>query len=339
MYVEGAGVHSSQIYTGFGLLEQKGLVKLRFKKGRHFRPLRGIVVAEIDKRYNVVYDLADNPLTVMDDYYPQCDVYFKRMAQEGMMSQYPKIRPLGFNYGVFHHTDHFIKRALLTGNREAILKAILSKNKLIAKALNIKLVATSSDLKEMEALPLHSEHPKIIFMARLWNDATGDPVKDKERKEINQQRIDIVRSMRQEFGDAFIGGIEDGPLAQERCADLILLKDAAKKGSYINTLKGASICIATPGLEASVGFKMAEYICLSKAIVTTPVNCIVPGQFKEGEHYLEYETADQCLEQTRRLMNDAALRSRMMENNHRYYQEYLRPDRLIWNSIMNVMGK
>ena len=144
--------------------------------------------------------------------------------------------------------------------------------------------------------------------------------------------------MRQHFGDRFVGGIEENDLSKEQCPELIVSKNLfTQKLNYIKLLHQCTIGIATPGLEASVGFKLAEYIACSKAIISTPVNALVPGDFIGGSNYLEYTTADDCVALADKLLSNKTMTGEMMENNFRYYQQYLRPDKLVWNSVLKVM--
>ncbi|MEO7310307.1 MAG: hypothetical protein ABIX01_07925 [Chitinophagaceae bacterium] len=338
LFIEGLGAHVSQIYTGFGLLEEAGLVKLSFNKGRFFRPLRGIVCAELNNK-RIVYDLGDNPETIMQDYYPDADFYFKRMAQQSVMDRYPKILPLGLNYPVFSPSDHFLKCAVIMKSKEAFARAMLNRSGLLSNVVGIKSASASSDIQSMQALPNPLETPKVIFAGRLWNQETSDAVKNAERKYINQQRIDIIRLLKNRLGDHFIGGLVDDELSRKAAPELILPRNTfTEKGSYVKHLRQCAIGIASPGLETSVGFKFAEYIAFSKAIITTPVNAVTPGNLAPDVNYQIYNTPQECLEKVELMIADHKLRKDTMEHNFAYYQQYLRPDKLVWNSILQVNG-
>jgi hypothetical protein len=88
----------------------------------------------------------------------------------------------------------------------------------------------------------------------------------------------------------------------------------------------------------SIGWKLAEYVAFSKAIVSEPLYFEVPGDFKKDKNYLEFTNAGQCVEQTLLLLNDQQKRAEIMENNNRYYNEYLSPDKLIWRTLEIVSG-
>jgi hypothetical protein len=112
----------------------------------------------------------------------------------------------------------------------------------------------------------------------------------------------------------------------------------AAKRRYMKLLQSHPICVATAGLHGSIGGKFAEYVCLSKAILSEKLHYTVPGDLREGRNYLEFATADECIEQARRLFSDRALRNRLMSNNTRYYNAWLRPDMLILNTLLAASG-
>jgi hypothetical protein len=93
------------------------------------------------------------------------------------------------------------------------------------------------------------------------------------------------------------------------------------------------ICIATTGLYNSIGWKFGEYVAFSKAIVSEKLLYEVPGNFGPGKNYAEFETAEQCVDQAVALVNEKTTREQMMENNYRYYNEYLAPDKLVWRTL------
>ena len=79
---------------------------------------------------------------------------------------------------------------------------------------------------------------------------------------------------------------------------------------------------------------MAEYIALSKAIVTEKMNFKVTGNLQKDINYLEFTSPKECLDKSARLFQDKNLRNDLMTNNAKYYNAYLRPDALIMNTIL-----
>ena len=136
---------------------------------------------------------------------------------------------------------------------------------------------------------------------------------------MNEQRISIVQEGRKRLGNQFIGGIDTSEYARQTAPDALVSSDTfSHKKSYLQTLRQCSIGIANLGLEDSIGFKMAEYVCMSKAIVTSPIGqYLLPGHFTEGSHYLGFDdTAEDCITKCEQLISDKKLRLEMMHNNH-----------------------
>jgi hypothetical protein len=59
----------------------------------------------------------------------------------------------------------------------------------------------------------------------------------------------------------------------------------------------------------------------------------VPGPFGEMSNYLTFDSPDDAVRSIEMLMKDGARRQTIMENNWNYYQQYLRPDRLVWRTL------
>lgn len=77
-----------------------------------------------------------------------------------------------------------------------------------------------------------------------------------------------------------------------------------RKRSYLKLLSECDIGVATIGLQRSNGWKIAEYIAKSKAIITEPLQFKVTGEFAEGSNYLSFKTAEECVESITSLIQD-----------------------------------
>ena len=328
-YIESQLAHTSQLFSGLAMLQDAGMIRVTFKAGHELRADEPLVRLQVNNKV-LVFDLSDNPTLYSDTWLQRSDLYFKRMLTEALQQTNSRLHPYGLNYPVFHEHDRMVYRAYLTKNRKRWMYALLRSNRFLSKVLNINLSYANNLVHQFEDTPHAEADPRIIFYTRLWNpDSAKQEWKKKERFVINQMRVDLVLRLRKEFGDRFIGGIQRDNLSVRVAPDaLVKSDDEVFKGNYLKKLRQASIGIATPGLEGSVGFKLAEYVAMSKAIVTTPVNCIIPGNFT-NQHYLTYTTPEQCIEQCGKLVDDLELRESLMVNNNNYYKNYLRPDLLV----------
>jgi hypothetical protein len=109
--------HLTQLYTGFGMLRQAGLVDLRIQRDAgSFVPgvsAPSILTVEVEDR-RIVYDLADGP-SYFEQPLEACDSYFKRSYDPARADAHPlgdKVYPLGLNYPVYGRGDFAPRRAL-----------------------------------------------------------------------------------------------------------------------------------------------------------------------------------------------------------------------------------
>jgi hypothetical protein len=250
-----------------------------------------------------------------------------------------KVFPLGLNFELYtklfdghEFSRFFLNRRNYTQSWKELLKCM-------ARYTPISYKPTVS---RMHLAPKKNQEPRVLFMVRAWNPGNPHPnmtFEEKEawtvgRKAINETRATIIKEMRKEFGDRFYGGFSHTDFAIENFKDLLVPDNSSsRKGSYINMLHNYPICIATTGLYESIGWKFAEYVAFSKAIVSEKLNFIVPGDFSADTNYLEFYTAENCMEQTTKLFENDVLRGQMMENNYNYYEEHLSPDKLILKTL------
>jgi hypothetical protein len=197
--------------------------------------------------------------------------------------------------------------------------------------------------ESFEAAPTRGDRPDILFMARMW-DVDGDyagqlsSVKKEERAHINEFRAKCIRLCRREFGPAFFGGVSRSDFAARRYPDLVIEdRSLTKRNHYMKRVKQSAICIATMGLHESIGWKFAEYVAASRAIVTEELRYELPGGFAEGRNYVAFRTPEECVGKIHLLRNDDEYRYRMMVNNYNYYHHYVRPDRQVLCSLLSVL--
>ena len=78
----------------------------------------------------------------------------------------------------------------------------------------------------------------------------------------------------------------------------------SNKRKYLEILKNFSICVTTTGSNRSNGWKLGEYVALSKAIITEPLHFQVPGNFTGEVNYLEFTSPDELAVTATRLFDD-----------------------------------
>ncbi len=160
-----------------------------------------------------------------------------------------------------------------------------------------------------------------------------------ERLRMNDARVKIIQQAKEKYGTDFTGGLYDTQYAREFApADIILDNKQATKKGYLKKMQSYDICIGSEGLHGSIGWKTAEYVCSSKAIVLERPKYLVPG-FEEGKHYLGFSNVDECMQQLEYLCKNTDKIVEMQKNNQEYYNNYLRPDAQILRTLEIALEK
>lgn len=349
VYAYSTSPHVSQIYTGLSLLRMNGEISLKQrlvnychngrKMMKHLEPqaLNGLFVT-LDGGKVIFYDTSDGP-SLSDDALEVADAYFKRsyLYEAIPLRNKSRVFPLGFNYEVYggkfdHHefSRMFFRKQLVSRPVELI--------RCIAQVSSIRFLPTTLN---MHALPKPDQEPRVLFMARAW-DPNGEvpglslPLEQKQqRASLNEMRARCIELLRKELGSYFYGGFDHSHYATQNFRSLLLDSSVlSSKKNYISLLHQHPICIATTGLHGSIGWKMGEYVAFSKCIVSEKLNFVVPGDFLKDRNFLEFDTPEICLQKVMELVENKSSRREMMEQNWLYYSMFLRPDKLVANTLL-----
>lgn len=322
-------LHTSGVITGFHMLESRGKLTLSFNDFRNGALLGEALIDAVCDGKKIVFDLTDgylynNPQAV-EKHFKDAYMIFKRSYSKDKNDTLPKelrgkIYPLGLNWFVTYSGNP------LTPPSRGINGAIK----------RIKL--TNSYLSDFEAPILKpNTSPKILFLTRLWDpdgkDILGNTELAEERRYINKTRTDAIKILKERFGSSFFGGVYRDAFSETYCPALLVSKAVSLKRFYLKRMKHSDICINTMGLHGSVGWKTAEYVAASRAIVSEKFNCEVPGDFSDGQNYLSFETPEECANLVKKLVDSPEMRVKMSESNNKYYKEYLRPDKQIQRAL------
>lgn len=337
--------HVNQLFSGFGELVKRRFIRVELIKMHDYcgdRYSKPLLKVEIDGGPTIIYDTSDSYRFFENDDTGYYDFYFKRMLRiDDVNLVLGNTFPLGLNVPVFSRHDFALQRIAWSWNSlDAIKRAIL-----YVPPLSIMLNAQSglhdSSIKKLEQPPEVEPNPRVIFMTQAWNPSN---VKSKQKKDerimINEMRAACIKSLRKQFGKRFLGGFYINEFSRKHYKEcLVTDNEMTLKSNYLRVLKDFSVGIATMGLDGSVGWKFAEYVTNSKAIISEKFDCLLPGDFEENKNYLSFVSADECVERVAELIDDRERIYQMMVHNHAYYHAFLRPDRLVWNTLQIAMAR
>ncbi|WP_297420725.1 hypothetical protein [Clostridium sp.] len=320
--------HLNQIYAGFIDLYKKGIIEI--SKENKYDTEKQILEVIIDDNKKVIFDTMDE-----NEFYAKSvmninniDYYFKRSFKSKEASRHTfKSYPLGLNYNVYSKS----------GNILEIEEVLKNKFKKILK--NYKYNFYTEDF---ESFSISEENPKICFLTRVW-DTNSNEIEDedvkREREEINNFRIECIKSCKENFKENFIGGIEDSEFARKNFSEFIVENTGiTKRDKFLDAIKKTEICVATTGLHKSIGWKVGEYVAASRVIVSEPLFYELPGEFKNGQNYIEFRNANELIEVIKNLISNKEKRQEIMKNNLYYYNNYVKPEMTVLNSLLKVIN-
>ncbi|QWU14349.1 hypothetical protein SAMN04487895_101652 [Paenibacillus sophorae] len=322
--------HLHQIITGYKMLADQRLINLDVEISDSC--ILSIIEVVVNGSIRIAYDMADGyhfDLDRVQKVIERSNFVFKRSFNENEHSHYDfakKVRPLGLNYFVTTKNNIMDKTYKNFSERmNWCIKEAMGKN----YHQQFYVDRFEHDPKE----PINK--PRILFMARTWGIDEAPGLEQDEFRHINDTRATCIRMLRKEFGEDFTGGFSTRKEALELYSDCVLDDSATKKENYIRLVRDSDICISTIGLHKSNGWKLAEYVAASKAIVAEKLYYYVPS-FYNNQHYLEFNNPLECVEQVRKLYKDKELLMEIKKSNHEYYKNYLRPDKLVLNTLLQL---
>jgi hypothetical protein len=264
-----------------------------------------------------VVDLRDRNDRVNGRLLNWADVYFKRSidintpsVSDSVIQQ--KVQFYGLNCAArdsFTHLDSLqLLRRLVSFNGTQPI----SRTKTFLSLPSLKLFEQPASV-QLE--------PAILFQSRVW---TASEVQLSDSEEINENRVLLIRNLREHFGPRFKGGLLPNALALSRYPDVI--SDLVfRRRSYASMAKNHLIGIYSEGLSSSTAFKFMEYLAGSQCIVAERIANQLPDGCAEGKNYLPFTNSNECIKACESLLNDHAKASQMRIDNERLYREEVSP--------------
>ena len=106
---------------------------------------------------------------------------------------------------------------------------------------------------------------------------------------------------------------------------------------YTNGFKKSFVAFSTPSVMDCHGWKLGEFCAMSKAIISTPLSRVMPGDFEPNIHYLLSDGSVEDLKtKINLLVENEDLRLFLKSNINNYFNQYLAPEIVIKRIIANL---
>jgi hypothetical protein len=274
-------IHYASYYV-YGLYALYGKKKVKFssnyfKDFKHDNHSFAFVMVEGTNVKKIIIDFTDSSLmdaTALD----WCDVYGK-INLEASQLHLEKVVAIGPSFGI----QIFGFTATLWYAISNMLKAyhrIPNKRKFL------------SDYKAQWKRPQLSDYKFqassgsfVFFMASLW----------KQEPETNRYRAHFIKCCREEQRLTFEGGFAPRTRKDIQGYEALTTQQRIGMAAYLdNTIKSLFV-FNTPAVKSCHGWKLAEYLCLGKAIISTPLTRELPSPLVDKQQLLYSQGDEQSL--------------------------------------------
>ncbi|MEZ5182431.1 MAG: glycosyltransferase [Acidimicrobiales bacterium] len=316
--------HLTQILAGLAVLAERGELEVAVRPlpPDRWRTDDPVLRVELDDGQRVAIDLRDGTDVSASDL-DWCTGYRKRSYATAAHGGDERITPLGLNFPVSHGSDWRASQVAWTLRRAPLLGPGRTANLL-------RLLARGQPrLAAFEAGPDADDPPGVLLVTRVWDPRRVSGEKAAAWEAMNEQRADCVRALADALGERFVGGLSPSPWAIERYGDLVLGDREVRRDRYLARVRSAAVCVATSGLRSSNGWRLAEYLAASRAVVSEPLHHEVPGTLGAGAGLATFRDADELVRVVQGLLEDPDRRRALAVAGHEHYRAHVRPDALV----------
>lgn len=346
-YVDGGLLFPSFVFTGLVELQKMGylrlLVRPRFISYDH--AIDGFTtcfkVRDWRREAYFAVDLYDKSNVFSRKKLRDVDLYFKRNYIEAGIhdsqigSLRSKVRPAGLSYSV-RHTGLAGLYGRCLGSISQLSFMMEEQRKSLYQSLytvvnDWRRYTRIQKQKAFELGPYKKVQRRVVFQTRAYEHINED------RQAISDQRAEVIRALKREFGSRFIGGFVPSSVARERYPDCISEHPVGQK-EYLNLIKDSLVAVYTRGIRNSPAWKMGEYLAASTCIVAEKMETVLPEPLVDGEQALFFETTDEAVEAVAGLLDNPSMAQDMRHAAHEYYHAYVKPSSRVQKMLMHALG-
>jgi len=181
-------------------------------------------------------------------------------------------------------------------------------------------LATTNRMQLFAEPDFHTLDNYIFFLSTYW-----------ESQEVtNKYRLNFIKACRNISGIDFEGGLVlENSVNNNNLGDAIT-NIRLEYRDYISKIQKSSIVFNTPAFHLCHGWKLAEYMALGKAIVSTPIINILPEPLEHEKNiYFVSGEISETEEAVKLLIKDKNLRKKLEKGAYEYYLRFVQPKKAI----------
>lgn len=307
----------------------KPFVDIPYTTTEQYRRGMAILIEDKSISYNVYIDFSDR-CDIMEAPYNWAHLYCKINVRENDLLVYDKLMIIGPSFGI--RKDNVILTLFKCMNNLRLANGFITIPKSSYFRDYLYPIYRREKYKIYEkALAIDDSY--VFHASTLWYDDDTDAT-------TNRYRGDFLQCCK-DLGVQIGGGLFyiDNPVVLkefpsyanylERYKDFLYKKRLSMK-EYINETKRSFVVFNTPSVAGCHGWKLPEYLCMGKAIISTPLSRGMPGKgLVHGENIHIVNSTNEMREAISLIRDDKIYRQKLMRGARKYYNDYLAPEVVI----------
>lgn len=277
-------------------------------------------------KFNCFIDFVDTS-AVMADRYEWSQLYCKVNVKQSDIGFYNKLFVIGPSFGM-REDNIFNTFSLLLCNLSKSWGYSTVPKKVYLRDYLYTILRRETLSKYEEKVETDDNY--IFHASTLWYDTRTDAT-------TNSYRGDFLMCAK-ELDVKIEGGLyyidSPGVIAEfpqyvdylEKYSDF-LYKKRLSMNQYISATKKSFVVFNTPSVCSCHGWKLAEYLCMGKAIISTPLSREMPGEgLVHGKSVHFVSTKEEIKDAILKIRSDAEYRHQLEKGARDYYEKYLSPE-------------
>ena len=175
--------------------------------------------------------------------------------------------------------------------------------------------------------PRPSDADYVFFTAWPWA----------KHGDVNPPRIRFIEACRRAPGLTFEGGFV--PRRRNDVPEVLPYTATARTSlpEYLAKVGRSAVAFNNPAVHGCLGWKLGEYLAMGKAIVSLPLDRVLPAPLEHGVHLHVVDGSPEALDEAiSRLRTDHAYRVTLERNARQWYDEHLAPHRLAARALTHL---
>lgn len=270
------------------------------------------------------------------DRYAWCDVYGMVNPKKEQILQYEKVCAVGPECGVTLSPIvlTFFKALKFYLKGKSFSKIPLKYYVRDGLYTNIRRRALS-----VYESPMPIKENYVFHASTLWYDSYTNSNTNYYRGEFlkacKQNGLSIEGGLYLLESKSIVGAFPEYAQYRERYKDFIFGKRISID-EYIKKTKESVVVFNTPSVGGCHGWKLAEYLCMGKAIISTPLSRVLPGEgLVHGENVHFVKSIEDIYDAVKLIATDTNYRRKLEKGARAYYEKYVAPSKVLERLMAN----